>query len=153
MLKPLQHTPIFCRDYRIRTYVQLSPRQSAKTTSVNLSYLLVLHKRVYYKTFKYKLSRQFNLLILSISCREAQIRTGIGSVSANQPTTIQLISRKYAGTNRIERMPPELQSGALTTTYATCPYFLSSMWDSNSHYLHSKYSNLKPIGLLLDIFQ
>lgn len=69
--------PYTCRGYRIRTCVQLSPRQPAKTTSVNLSYLLVLRKRVYYKTFEYKLSRQSNLLILSIPCREDRIRTCI----------------------------------------------------------------------------
>ena len=56
--------------YRIRTCVQLSPRQPAKTTSVNLSYLLVLRKRVYYKTFEYKLSRQSNLLICQYLVRK-----------------------------------------------------------------------------------
>ena len=67
--------PFICREYRIRTCDQLLSQQSAKTTSVILSYLLVLRRRVYYKTFKYRFSRQSNLLILSIPSRVATIRT------------------------------------------------------------------------------
>ena len=48
-----------------------------KATSVNLSYLLVLRKRVYYKTFKYKLSRQSNLFILSISVGRPRFELGL----------------------------------------------------------------------------